>query len=128
MHKAQQQVYEFNEAVGNNCPDEPEFDWQYLSRKPLNLILEETLEVAQAVRDQDPTNLIKEMCDLLYVVYGLAVEAGVNLEPFFTEVHKSNMRKLTGPMRADGKRLKPEGWTPPALQELFDATYGDTAK
>jgi predicted HAD superfamily Cof-like phosphohydrolase len=53
--------------------------------------------------------------DLLYVVYGAAVCHGIDMEPIFEEIHRSNMQKLTGPKRADGKQLKPEGWRPPDI-------------
>jgi len=43
---------------------------------------------------------------------GFAVLFGIDLEPVFQEVHASNMRKGDGPI-VDGKRRKPEGWTPP---------------
>jgi len=43
---------------------------------------------------------------------GFAVLFGIDLEPVFQEVHASNMRKGDGPI-VDGKRKKPEGWTPP---------------
>ena len=60
------------------------------------------------------------MCDLIYVVAGSAVAAGVDLSDHFDEVHRANMQKLDGPKRADGKQLKPEGWTKPDHQSLFD--------
>jgi predicted HAD superfamily Cof-like phosphohydrolase len=37
------------------------------------------------------------------------------MEPIFAEIHRSNMNKLNGPKRADGKQLKPEGWKPPDI-------------
>lgn len=62
------------------------------------------------------------LCDLTYVVMGGAVNAGVNIERHFEEVHQANMRKLNGPKRADGKQLKPEGWVGPDHQKVLD-TY-----
>jgi predicted HAD superfamily Cof-like phosphohydrolase len=34
-------------------------------------------------------------------------------------VQRCNMLKSTGPVRSDGKRLKPEGWEPPRIRELL---------
>jgi len=36
--------------------------------------------------------MIDALCDLLYVTAGAPVEMGVELGPFFDEVHASNMR------------------------------------
>lgn len=64
--------------------------------------------------------VIDGLCDLVYVTLGTAVEAGINLNPFFREVHRSNMLKIGGPVRADGKALKPEGWEPPRIDLILD--------
>lgn len=39
-------------------------------------------------------NLTKELCDLLYVVYGTGVAFGLDLDGGLREVHRSNMSKL----------------------------------
>lgn len=49
---------------------------------------------------------------------GRGLEFGIPLDRVWAEVHRSNMAKVdptTGKVikRADGKVLKPEGWTPP---------------
>lgn len=70
--------------------------------------------------DPDFPEVIDGLCDLLYVTFGTAVAAGIDLDPFFNEVHATNMAKLAGEKRADGKQLKPEGWRPPRIQDLLD--------
>jgi predicted HAD superfamily Cof-like phosphohydrolase len=50
---------------------------------------------------------------------------GIDLGPFFAEIHRTNMEKAGGPVRpSDGKILKPPGWKPPdivgMLAELLD--------
>lgn len=45
---------------------------------------------------------------------------GVDLRPFFKEVHRTNMNKLKGPKREDGKQLKPEGWKPPRIAAMYN--------
>ncbi len=45
---------------------------------------------------------------------------GVDLRPFFREVHRTNMHKLTGPKREDGKQLKPPGWKPPRIAAMYN--------
>lgn len=67
-------------------------------------------------RVPDIAHLAKELADLVYVVYGWAVEMGVDLDAVLAEVHRSNMSKL-GPdgkpvLREDGKVLKGPGYSP----------------
>lgn len=84
-----------------------------------SLIEEESLETIAALRNNDLLGTIDGLCDLLYVTYGTAVSMGLDLEPFFDEVHRSNMTKIGGPIRPDGKRLKPPGWDPPDLAKVL---------
>lgn len=68
----------------------------------------------------DLAEAIDGLCDGLVVHYGTAVTLGVDLEPFFDEVNRTNSAKVGGPVRADGKRLKPPGWQPPRIREMLD--------
>lgn len=118
MHDVQRDVAEFHRVV---C----EIDDQTTPaiRRPelrADLIAEEAEETVWAIRNGDLVGAIDGMCDLLCVVYGTASEFGIDLEPFWDEVHRTNMAKAGGPVRADGKRLKPPGWTPPDIAGLLD--------
>lgn len=88
------------------------------------LIEEEAKEMCAAIRRGDMAEVIDGACDLIYVVLGTMVEDGINLDPFFTEVHRTNMAKTGGPVRGDGKILKPEGWKPPRIAEFVKAGIG----
>lgn len=71
----------------------------------------------------DKVKLTKELCDLLYVVYGTGVTFGLPLDVAFREVHRSNMSKL-GPdgkpiYRDDGKVLKGPHYTPADIEQFF---------
>lgn len=79
------------------------------------LIREESAETVAAILAGDLIGAIDGMCDILAVVYGTAAEFGIDLAPFWDEVHRTNMAKAGGPLRADGKRLKPPGWTAPDI-------------
>ena len=59
------------------------------------------------IGQQDLAAIAKELADLLYVVYGTAVSYGIDMGPVFTEVHRSNMSKVGGYKREDGKWVKP---------------------
>lgn len=88
------------------------------------------LEVVQAMRDLSETKevstetkekMLKELCDLMYVVSGFAVTFGLPVQPAFVRVHKSNMSKLVDGMavfREDGKVLKGENYKPPSMEGL----------
>lgn len=68
------------------------------------------------------------IADLTYVVEGSACTLGIETLSVFGEVHRSNMEKLNGPIREDGKQLKPEGWQPPDVAgELRKQGWGEPA-
>lgn len=68
---------------------------------------------------QDIVKMIDGLCDLIYVTIGAAVQMGIDLEPFWDEVQRTNMAKVGGEIREDGKRLKPEGWKPPEIRKIL---------
>jgi len=96
------------------------------------LIEEETKEAAQETLWEDALGnpvidraaLTKELADLLYVTYGMAVTFGLPIDEVFERVHQSNMSKLGDdgkPLyRDDGKVLKGPNYQPPKLDDLFD--------
>ena len=63
-------------------------------------------------------NLLKEMCDVVYVIKGMAVSFGMDFDEAFTLVHKSNMSKLPLIKDADGKVMKGLNYEPPILEGL----------
>lgn len=89
-----------------------------------DLILEEAVETFRALHRNDLAGAIDGLCDLIVVALGTACEMGVDLDPFWQEVHRTNMEKAGGPVREDGKRLKPEGWQPPDIAGLLHTLYG----
>lgn len=115
-HPVQKDVEQFHDAL-----DIPVGDTPAIRRPELRaeLIREEAQETVDAIIAGDLVAACDGLCDLLCVVYGAAVEFGVNLAPLWDEVHATNMAKVGGPVREDGKRLKPEGWRPPRIAELL---------
>ena len=89
----------------------------------VSLIQEEFDELQEALQQQDLTAIAKELADLLYVVYGTAVSCGIDLEPVFCEVHRSNMSKVGGHKRADGKWMKPPDYSPARIAPLLAAQH-----
>lgn len=89
----------------------------------VNLIQEEFDELHEALQQQDLAAIAKELADLLYVVYGTAVSCGIDMEPVFREVHRSNMSKVGGYKRADGKWMKPPDYSPAHIAPLLAAQH-----
>lgn len=64
--------------------------------------------------------LLNELEDFAQGLWQCGAEGvGVDLRPFFKEVHRTNMHKLTGPKREDGKQLKPKDWKPPRIEAMY---------
>ena len=85
----------------------------------VRLIQEEFDELKEALASDDLSSIAKEMADLLYVVYGTAVSYGIDMEPVFREVHRSNMSKVGGYKRDDGKWVKPVTYSPALIEPIL---------
>ena len=59
------------------------------------LMADEVKEYLEGVENDDLENIAKELCDILYAVYGTILEHGLQdvIEEIFEEVHKSDMSK-----------------------------------
>ncbi|WP_424951235.1 hypothetical protein [Deinococcus sp.] len=122
-------VAEFHRAIGKQYPSFPAVPDAAELAFRLTLLQEEVAEVQEAaaalsarlpgaeVGEVFP--LAHELVDLLYVAYGALEALGVDPDLAFAEIHRANMHKATGPRRADGKQLKPEGWQPADLEALL---------
>lgn len=77
--------------------------------------------IAAAVSDDDGTRdtvaAADALSDLVYVIYGMALECGIPLPAVLAEVQTSNLSKLDVDgrpiLREDGKVLKGPGYRPP---------------
>ena len=58
------------------------------------------------------------MCDCMYVLKGMAVTFGWDLEEAFNRVHQSNMTKIPFSVTDDGKVQKGENYEPPNLEGI----------
>ena len=101
-----------------------------LMREELNEVEDALTKWEEAVYFDDPetmdirkAELLKELCDLNYVLSGTAVVFGLDLEEAFYRVHESNMSKLGDDgkpiYRDDGKVLKGAKYMPPFLEDLI---------
>jgi predicted HAD superfamily Cof-like phosphohydrolase len=87
----------------------------------VRLIQEEFDELKESMATGDLASVAKEMADLLYVVYGTAVSYGIDMKPVFQEVHRSNLSKVGGYKRDDGKWMKPPTYSPAKLEPILEA-------
>lgn len=60
----------------------------------LSLIEEEFNELKEAVSENNMTEVVDALGDILYVVYGMGQALGIDLDEAFKIVHQSNMSKL----------------------------------
>ena len=90
-------------------------------RLRVRLIQEEFDELKEAMVAGPLSSVAKELADLLYVVYGTAVSYGIDMDPVFREVHRSNLSKVGGYKRDDGKWVKPATYSPARLEPILEA-------
>ena len=86
------------------------------------LIEEEMEELRNAEAAVDEFDAV---LDLIVVLIGFGISCGYPMQAGWDEVMRSNFAKVdpaTGKVRrrADGKILKPDGWTPPKLGPLLE--------
>ena len=89
----------------------------------IRLIREEYEELTLAINEnKNKEDILKELCDLVYVCIGFADTYGWDFDVAFNKVHQYNMSKLDkngDPIyRKDGKILKSELYEEPNLQDL----------
>lgn len=118
-----EKVQEFHAAIGKPLPVKPtlpEFREGGIFR--MKLIDEESNELRHALYDDNMVEVADAIADLLYVVYGTAVEFGLPIDKIFAEVHRSNMTKFKhgAHFREDGKLLKGPGFEPPKIKEILE--------
>jgi len=88
-----------------------------------NLIREEFDEYVGALLVKDEVESLDACMDMIWVILGFCYMKGYDVAGAWNEVARSNLAKIdpeTGKVkkRDDGKVLKPEGWTPPQLQQF----------
>jgi predicted HAD superfamily Cof-like phosphohydrolase len=123
-------VAAFHKATGQPVVYTPVLDPDPdLIKMRMDLITEEFDETIDALITLDPNapmleylqqcaEVIDGLADLIYVCLGTGLALGLPVSEVWDEVQRANMDKVSGPVRSDGKRLKPEGWEPPAIERI----------
>ena len=141
LRAVQHDIMRFMQAMGQEVRTSP----QALPRPELDLrialITEEYDETISALidlrnpalSDGERNALIADVADgvvdMVYVLVGTTLAMGIDLEDIWAEVQRANMDKTTGPVRRDGKRLKPDDWRGPQvaaiLREQRNRSFGE---
>jgi predicted HAD superfamily Cof-like phosphohydrolase len=118
MGPEQCMVKEFHQKYGAPVQETPRQISVKDRLRRARLICAEAAEFLEAADKDDFVEMVDALADILVVTYGAAVEMGVDLEPIFAEVHRSNMSK-NGGKDAGGKILKGPGFTAPDLRAVL---------
>ena len=124
FHTPLQMVRYFAKRM-NQPLDQKWYKDRTLENLRFNFIQEEFDELAlESVAGKDPENMLKEIADLVYVLYGYAATYGWDLDKAVRRVHLSNMSKLGldgKPIKDDkGKVIKGPNYKKPKLTDLVE--------
>jgi predicted HAD superfamily Cof-like phosphohydrolase len=135
------------EVVQGELPEYPGVPAAAIARRRLRLIKEEFFEVLKSTFHKDDDNALlalgdaaavvervlshaslhvdlaafaHELADLMYVAEGGFIGFGIDSRPVHAAVHAANMAKKGGPMREDGKRMKPAGWVAADVKSIIE--------
>ena len=115
---SRQDVEKFMYACGQNDKD---FGPQ--AELYVDLIMEEFRELITAYGNRDKVEIADACADLKWVIEGLEHTLGIPQQEVWDEVARSNLAKISPSgkveKRADGKVLKPDGWTPPNIKAII---------
>lgn len=114
MSPEQRMVLEFHEKYNLPRPARPSMPSHKDRLRRARLIFTEAAEFIEAADQSDFIEMVDALADILVVTYGTAVEMGVDLEPVFAEVQRSNMSK-NGGLDAGGKVRKGSAFSPPDI-------------
>jgi predicted HAD superfamily Cof-like phosphohydrolase len=114
-------IQEFHKVVMQDdfksTPHQPSFKSWSLR---YTLVKEEMEETLDAIDKANLVEVADGIVDSMVVLLGTAVTCGIDIRPIWDAVHRANMAKKDGPMREDGKRLKPVGWKPPDIKSEIE--------
>ena len=124
MNTHQQMVKDFHvkyKCLVNEKPTELDAKTLLLRSR---LLQEEVAEFTGCASTEDMVGMADALCDILYVTYGAAVCLGVDLEPIFAEVQRSNMTKDGGGQDTGGKVIKGPAFEEPDIEgKLYEQGY-----
>lgn len=115
----QNDIENFHKLCGHYIASKPEVPPREVRQLRHNLVKEEMRETLDAIMEGNLVGVADGIADSIVVLLGTAVSHGIYMQPIWDEVHRSNMAKVGGEKREDGKQLKPKGWSPPDVEGLL---------
>lgn len=123
MRRNPDTVFHDQAAFMSACQQETTKDTPKQSCMYLNLIEEEVGELRVAIAGCDDVETFDAILDIIVVCIGYGLSRGWPMVAGWEEVMRSNFAKVGAngfvERRADGKILKPYGWTAPDLQRVL---------
>ena len=107
MRIEQEKVRAFMEKIGDATSNEPTLVPSQTAIRRFRLIHEELVEYLTAATGGDLVEVADALGDVLYTVIGAGILHGIDLQPIFDEVHRSNMTKE--PVRDNPLKLCAKG-------------------
>jgi len=118
-----EKVKQFMSTFGQEVKDRPEFPNDKIVDLRIKLIEEELHELKDAIKNKDIVEVADALTDILVVTYGGAAAWGLEIDKCFSEVHRSNMSKLSAdgkPIYNEyGKVMKGPNYSPPDLKKFI---------
>ncbi len=109
-------IQDFMTAIGQEVNYKPTIPSEKQQLMASKLVREEVVdELLPAMWKNDLVGIADGIVDSIVVILDVAVAYGIDIRPIWDMVHEANMKKVAGPVREDGKRLKPEGWKHPDI-------------
>jgi len=112
-------VEDFHKEFNISIESKPCIPSEKNSKLRVELIEEELTELKDALEAKDVVEVADALGDLMYVVLGCAVSCGIDVEPVFMEIHRSNMTKKGGYKAENGKWMKPDTFVKPNLLPIL---------
>lgn len=117
LARAFHNVRQFHETFGHPVSDSPCMQPVDRAEARADWIADEVQELRDAATITEQADAY---VDMIYFALGGLVEMGIEPSAIWDLVHGANMAKVQPDgsvlRRADGKIVKPEGWTPPDLE------------
>lgn len=113
-------VKKFHIILGLPIGEQPKNISRHAFARRTRLINEELSEYCKAVSEDDIVEIADALGDLLYVVFGAAIEHGLPMDKIFEQIQQSNTSKKDGHFDKTGKWIKPDNYKPVDLSWVLN--------